>query len=200
MSKAEKKKQHIIEKAAILFNEKGIAGTSVDDILAASDTSKGCFYGHFESKDEIAQDSVDYLLGKMTERRTNTLNKHKTAIGKLNAFMDNHKTPLDSFFEGGCPIVNFSTETDDTNPIIKKKVKTMVTTAIALFTQIIQEGINSGELSDAIIPNEYATKMFLSLEGSNAICRVMGSNKPMQIMLKSLKAELASYALEPQNS
>lgn len=194
MSKAEEKKQHIIERAAILFNEKGIAGTSVDEIIAASNTSKGCFYGHFESKEEIAQDAVDLLFKKLTDRRTISFNKHSTAIAKLGAFMDNNKNPLASYIDGGCPIVNFSTEADDTNPVIKKKVKTMVDTTISLFTNIIQDGIDSGELSDTIIPNEFATRMLVSIEGANAICRVLSSTKPMLMTINSLKTELASHA------
>jgi len=196
MSKGEQKRQFIIEQAAILFNERGIAGTSVDEVLEVANTSKGCFYGHFESKDELAQAAVDYLLGKLNDRRNNTVSKHKTAIAKINAALDNSKNPLKSYIEGGCPIVNFSTETDDTNPAIKKKLKDMVDTAITTYANIIQDGINNGELSNSINPVEFATRMMLSIEGGNAICRVLNSTKPMQIMIKSLKNELASYALE----
>jgi TetR/AcrR family transcriptional repressor of nem operon len=195
MNKSEQKRQFIIEQAAILFNEKGIAGTSVDEIIEVTKTSKGCFYGHFESKDELSQAAVDYLLGKLVDRRNNTIGKHKTAIGKVNAFLDNYKDPLNSYIEGGCPIVNFSTETDDTNPAIKKKLKTMVSAGIGVFTEIIQVGIDKGELSNEINPEEFATRIMLSIEGGNAICRVLNSTKPMQIMIKSLKTELASYAL-----
>ncbi|QEM03417.1 TetR family transcriptional regulator [Mucilaginibacter rubeus] len=198
MSKGEQKRQFIIEQAAILFNERGIAGTSVDEVLEVANTSKGCFYGHFESKDELAQAAVDYLLGKLNDRRNNTVSKHKTAIAKINAALDNSKNPLKSYIEGGCPIVNFSTETDDTNPAIKKKLKNMVDTAITTYANIIQEGIDNGELSNAINPVEFATRMMLSIEGGNAICRVLNSTKPMQIMIKSLKNELASYALEKE--
>ena len=196
MNKGEQKRQFIIEQAAILFNERGIAGTSVDEVLEVANTSKGCFYGHFESKDELAQAAVDYLLGKLNDRRNNTVSKHKTAIAKINAALDNSKNPLKSYIEGGCPIVNFSTETDDTNPAIKKKLKDMVDTAITTYANIIQDGINNGELSNSINPVEFATRMMLSIEGGNAICRVLNSTKPMQIMIKSLKNELASYALE----
>jgi len=195
MSKGEQKRQFIIEQAAILFNERGISGTSVDEVLEVANTSKGCFYGHFESKDELAQAAVDYLLGKLNDRRNNTVSKHKTAIAKINAALDNSKNPLKSYIEGGCPIVNFSTETDDTNPAIKKKLKDMVDTAITTYANIIQDGINNGELSNAINPVEFATRMMLSIEGGNAICRVLNSTKPMQIMINSLKNELASYAL-----
>ncbi|SEM71900.1 DNA-binding transcriptional regulator, AcrR family [Mucilaginibacter gossypiicola] len=196
MNKGEQKRQFIIEKAALLFNEKGIAGTSVDDVLEVANTSKGCFYGHFESKDELAQASVDFLLGKLTDRRNNTINKHKTAITKIYAVLDNSKNPLKSYIDGGCPIVNFSTETDDTNPAIKKKIKDMVSAGIAAITNIIKDGIASGELSNAINADEFATRMMLSIEGGNVLCRVLNSTKPMQVMIKNLKEELASYALE----
>jgi TetR/AcrR family transcriptional repressor of nem operon len=197
MSSAEKKKQIIIEKAAVMFNEKGIAGTSVDDILKAAQFSKGCFYGHFESKEELSYASVDYLLDKLTERRNNALNKHQKAIDKIYAFMDLNKSPLKSYIDGGCPIVNLSTETDDTSPVIKKKIKTIITTAIKQFTEVMHEGIRLGELSDALNPEEFATKMFLSIEGGNAICRVLGSNEPMHVVINSLKKELAGYSLLP---
>ncbi|WP_431198468.1 TetR family transcriptional regulator C-terminal domain-containing protein [Mucilaginibacter sp. P25] len=72
----------------------------------------------------------------------------------------------------------------------------MVDTAITTYANIIQDGIENGELSNAINPVEFATRMMLSIEGGNAICRVLNSTKPMQIMIKSLKTELASYALE----
>lgn len=194
MSKAEKTKQHLIEHAAVIFNEKGIAGTSVDEIILASRSTKGCFYGHFDSKEELSYASVDYLLNKLTERRTSALEKQKTATGKIHAFLEMNKSPLNSFVNGGCPIVNFATESDDTNPVIQKKIKAMVQKAISLFVKIIEDGITNGEFTEALIPIEFATKMFLSIEGGNAICRVLNSTKPMQTVIKSLKSELASYA------
>ncbi|WP_295718920.1 TetR/AcrR family transcriptional regulator [Mucilaginibacter sp.] len=197
MGKSETKKQLIIESAAILFNEKGIAGTSVDDIIAATDTSKGCFYGHFESKEELSFASVDYLFDKMTGRRNTALDKHVKAVDKIHAFMDMNKNPLKSYFKGGCPIINLSTESDDTNSTIKKKVKTMINTAISQFTLILQSGIDRGELSENLAPAEFANKMFVSIEGANAICRVLNSAGPMRLVIDSLKKELASYTLTP---
>jgi TetR/AcrR family transcriptional regulator, transcriptional repressor for nem operon len=195
MNKAEKTRQLIVEQAALIFNEKGIAGTSIDDILKASQVAKGCLYGHFESKEDLSHASIDYLLGKMTERRNNALRKHSSAKDKLFAFMDLNKNPLNSFFKGGCPIVNFSTETDDTNPIVKKKVRTMLISAIAEFTELLSNGITNDEFSDKLVPEEFVIKMFMSIEGANALCRVLNSVKPMQTVINSLKNELDAHSL-----
>lgn len=135
------------------------------------------------------------MLDKLTVRRNNALNKHTKAIDKIYAFIDLNKSPLKSYINGGCPIVNLSTETDDTSPIIKKKIKTIITTAIKQFTEVMTEGIRLGEFCDALKPEDFATKMFLSIEGGNAICRVLGSNDPMHVVINSLKQELAGYSL-----
>ena len=195
MNKADKTKQYIIEQAALIFNEKGIAGTSIDDILKASQVAKGCLYGHFESKEELSHASVDYILGKMTERRKNALSKHKTARGKITAFMELNKNPLDSFFKGGCPIVNFSTETDDTNPVVKEKIRIMLSSAMDEFTMILRDGIMNGEFSDRLEPKDFVIKMFMSIEGANALCRTLNTIRPMQVVIKSLKAELDTNLL-----
>ena len=63
--KAERTKQFIIEQSAPIFNAKGIAGTTIDDILAATKMAKGGIYGNFENKEAISIASVDFLFGKM---------------------------------------------------------------------------------------------------------------------------------------
>jgi TetR/AcrR family transcriptional repressor of nem operon len=198
MGKSEEKRQLIVSRAALLFNEKGLAGTSVDDIIDATGTSKGCFYGHFESKEALSFVAVDYLLEKLTERRRLSLAKHKKAFDRISSFMELTKNPLKSYFDGGCPIVNLSTESDDTNPVIKEKMKKMITAAITEFTEVLLSGIATGEFSSLLDAKEFATKMFLSIEGANAICRVLGTAAPMQMLTSSLKKELAGYLVQNQ--
>jgi TetR/AcrR family transcriptional regulator, mexJK operon transcriptional repressor len=48
----------IREAAALLFLEKGYAGTSMDDIAAAAQVSKQTIYTHFHSKEELFGDLV----------------------------------------------------------------------------------------------------------------------------------------------
>jgi AcrR family transcriptional regulator len=42
-----------MDAAERIFLSKGIAGTSVDEIVAAADVAKGTFYIHFESKEKL---------------------------------------------------------------------------------------------------------------------------------------------------
>lgn len=47
-------RSRIIREAAKLFQEKGILATSIQDIVNKSGISKGSFYNHFKSKEELA--------------------------------------------------------------------------------------------------------------------------------------------------
>lgn len=65
-------KQKIVEAAWQLFYEKGFSGTTVDDIIELSDTSKGSFYYYFNTKDELLNtlsimldDQYEFLEGQM---------------------------------------------------------------------------------------------------------------------------------------
>src|SRR5436190_1364942 len=46
-------RERIVERAAELFAERGIAATSVDEVLAAAGAGKGQFYHYFRGRDEL---------------------------------------------------------------------------------------------------------------------------------------------------
>jgi AcrR family transcriptional regulator len=87
MKKAEKTRQFIVDKAAVLFNQKGFSGTSMDDIMKATGLSKGGLYGNFNSKEEISVAAFDYaveVVKKQVAMRThiieNSLDKLKAVV------------------------------------------------------------------------------------------------------------------------
>lgn len=196
MGKAERTRQFIIETAAPIFNEKGIAGTTIDDILAATKMAKGGLYGHFESKEEIANVMVNYLLDKLSDKVNTVMAKEKTAIRKIHAFIDIYKDPIDSYIDGGCPILNFGVEADDNNPVLKQRLKTMIEAGQKDFVEIINKGVADGEISPEINAADYALKMFTLLEGGMLVSRVTGSSRYMNSLVRMLKTELKEYELK----
>src|SRR5438270_12811003 len=64
------RRQAILDAALELFAERGLAGTSIDDICVASGASNGSLYHHFGSKEGIAaalyaNAIVDYQRGAL---------------------------------------------------------------------------------------------------------------------------------------
>jgi TetR/AcrR family transcriptional repressor of nem operon len=193
MKKAEQTKQFIIEQAAPIYNEKGIAGTTIDEVLAAANVARGCLYNHFENKDALSYATADFLLKKNDEKVMGAISKGKSARDKIHAYLNFGKNPLETHITGGCPIFNLAVEADDNNPIVKEKVKKTMINAHRLFTGILKDGIKNGEFLESLDASAFAYKMFAAVEGTILICRVLGNPQPMQSVIKSLKSELHTF-------
>lgn len=85
MEKAEAKKSvksRIVSAAWQLFYEKGYNGTTVDDIIELSGTSKGSFYYYFSTKDELLN-TLSMILDEHYEELENALDEEMNSFDKL---------------------------------------------------------------------------------------------------------------------
>lgn len=65
-SKGEQTRNKILDAAQDLVMSNGFAGTSIDEILRATDLTKGAFFHHFKGKGELARELVErYTLGDL---------------------------------------------------------------------------------------------------------------------------------------
>lgn len=78
-------RERLLEAAIKVFSEKGYYATAVDDIVAASDTSKGSFYNFFPSKQEIFLALVDRLFGRLVSRVEASVAEKRGALPKVDA-------------------------------------------------------------------------------------------------------------------
>ena len=193
LTKAERTKQFILETAVPIFNEKGIAGANIDDVLEATKLTKGCLYGHFDGKDDLSEQVIDLALKMVSDKIRAEVYKGKTIKAKIFAFLDFYKNPIETYISGGCPIFNTAVQVDDNYPFIKEKVAKVIKIGQQELTALLQEGINNGEFSKTLDPVVFAFKLVASVEGGIVMCRVLDTAKPMQGLIKSLKMELEQY-------
>jgi AcrR family transcriptional regulator len=63
-------RERIVERAAELVAERGVAGTSLDEVLAAAGASKSQLYHYFADRDELVEAAVArrcaQVLGELT--------------------------------------------------------------------------------------------------------------------------------------
>lgn len=195
LTKSERTKQFILETAVPLYNEKGISGVNIDDVLEATKLTKGCLYGHFENKEDLSEQVIDLSLKMVSDKIRAAVYGGKTIKGKVFAFLDFYKNPIQTYISGGCPIFNTAVESDDNYPFIKEKVAKVFRTGQQELSALLQEGINNGEFSSKLDPVVFAFKLVASVEGGIVMCRVMDTAKPMQGLIKSLKSELEQFIM-----
>jgi AcrR family transcriptional regulator len=188
LTKSEKSKQFIIKKAAALFNRKGYAGTSLNDIMVASGFAKGGVYGHFQNKDEIAAAAFEYSQNKIRSELLVTINQYPTALGKLYSILNFYRNyTLQPSVAGGCPILNTAIDADDAYPFLKKRAKKALNEMLTGLQKIIELGISTGELKEEVNPRKIAEIIFAQIEGGIMMAKVSDDVKLLNNILDSLK-------------
>ena len=188
MSKAERTKQYIIEKTAPVFNTKGYAGTSLNDITEATGLTKGSIYGNFENKDEIALAAFDYNFQSMASYIKSKMYSRTSSIDKLmvypEIFRDFLKLP---FLRGGCPVLNTSTEADDTHPLLREKAINALAILKNSLERLLITGIEKKEIKPNTHVNEFAIVFISLLEGGVMQAKVTGKITALTITMNHLE-------------
>jgi len=123
--KAEKAPQNAREKlldaALHTIRAKGYAGTSVDDLCAAAGVTKGAFFHHFESKEQLAIAAADFF----TERAevmfaADTYRSLADPVDRLLAYVDLRRSWMQGELpEFTCLLGTMVQETYETHPAIR---------------------------------------------------------------------------------
>lgn len=172
MTKGEQTRQHIIQEAATLFNQRGYTGSSISDVMQCTGLQKGGIYRHFESKEQLALAAFDYAQQQSTTRLEQAVAAETDAGRQLLAFISAfHALTLHPPVPGGCPILNTIVDSDDGDPALRERVVAVVTGWEQLIERIVTEGVAQGTLRSDIDPQAVATLLIATLEGGILLAR-----------------------------
>ena len=194
MNKAEKTKSFIIEKTATIFNTKGFAGTSLNDITEATGLTKGSVYGNFKNKDEVALAVFEYNTKKMQSLFNSEIEKRKSYKEKLLVYPEIYKNSFTQLFTaGGCPILNTAIESDDTHPQLKEVAKNAFIYWKDSIVYLIEKGIEQQEFKTETNPEEAALTILAMIEGAVMITKLTGKLNYLTALMSSLKTQINTY-------
>jgi AcrR family transcriptional regulator len=80
-ARGEKTRGRIISTAADLMWAQGVAATTLDEIVAASEVSKSQLYHHFSGKDELVRAVIGYVGERVIQREQKALGEVSTIDG-----------------------------------------------------------------------------------------------------------------------
>lgn len=196
MSKSENTRQFIVEKTAPVFNTRGYAGTSISDLMRVTGLSKGCIYGNFESKDEVALAAFDYNHSKVNEHMKLRILATDNSIERLLVYPHTYRNYFRyPYLQAGCPILNTSAEADDTHPKLKERaVKALDFWKTAIVNQI-KRGMARKEIKEETDPEEIAIVMISMIEGAFMQAKVSGKTRELKIAMDFLEKVITGLSV-----
>jgi len=196
MSKAERTRQFIIEKTAPVFNKKGYAGTSLNDMTTATGLTKGSIYGNFDNKDEVAVEAFHYNQKAISANFASAIAEKDSYKEKLLVYPHLYENLfLKVIAFGGCPILNTAIEADDTHPVLKEHANVAIEKWKSGIVYLIEKGIEAGEFkAKNINPEQTALTMVASIEGAIMITKLSGKSNYFKAIMISVKKMIEDLA------
>jgi TetR/AcrR family transcriptional regulator, transcriptional repressor for nem operon len=194
MGKGEKTRQRIIVQAAPLFNQGGLAGCSMQDIMEATGLEKGGLYRHFSSKEELAAECLKYSLELAFKYRSGDADHVPNAVDKLRYLVDRF-TSVPSPLKGGCPLMNAAVDADDGNLQLRRIAQEALRHWKSKLIQIVNDGLERGEVLSGTDPIRVANTMITVLEGSLLISRLEASPRARDDARATLEVLLDAIAI-----
>jgi AcrR family transcriptional regulator len=190
VTRARKPRDRIFDCAQDLFHRKGIRGVGVEAIAEAAGTSKMALYRHFDSKDELIIEYLNYKGRKSDEiwAEIEAQNPGDPA-GQLYGFMDKAATFI-AGDERGCDLANAAIElTEQGHPGLR---------VIEEFKMRQRERLaNLCKAAGASQPDLLADTLFLLIEGARVSRRSVGTNGPSANLVRTSRGVIASFGVQP---
>ncbi len=182
-------KDRIYHESLRLFSEKGFLNTSISDILQAADSSKGGFYNHFSSKDDLFYEVLAIAQQIWREKVLHGLNEIESPTAKIKQILENYRSRyLKDYdnFPGGCVFVTFSVELDDQRPDLMQEVAKGFVGLKRMLKNLLEEGKAQGELRPDVNTDRATELIFSGMIGASVLFGVEKSNDSLNKSINSL--------------
>lgn len=182
-------KESIIHESLKLFSLNGFLSTSITDILEAANTSKGGFYNHFTSKEDLFFQVLEEARSIWREKSLAGLDEIESSVGKALKLLENYRDRYlkdTENFPGGCIFIMFSVELADQRPHLAQEVNTGFIGLKAMLQRLLDGGKESGELRDDVSTSAVTEMLFAGMVGASVIYGVDKSSDGLDRSINTL--------------
>ncbi|EKF19387.1 TetR/AcrR family transcriptional regulator [Nitratireductor pacificus] len=147
-----KTRERILEAARVLFNRRGYDRVTIDQVMAEANLTRGGFYAHFSSKEELFADAmIGFLEGRGARWRAEekvdpTACQLVMAQRMVDAYLSRrHLADRD----GQCPLIAYATDVANAGPRVRDSYRHLVEAMVWLFEMNL-EGDPAARRSQAL--------------------------------------------------
>jgi TetR/AcrR family transcriptional repressor of nem operon len=182
--KGERTRNRIVEAAAQLIYQHGVAGTTLDDIRSRAGVSGSQLSHYFAGKDELVQAVIDYQAGTITG------NQRQADLGSpegLRAWRDTVITQAKSGEgKGGCPLGSLAGQLAETDA----QARALIAAGFGQWSAAIRDGLHrlhdTGHLPKGTDPDDLAVTLLAALQGGLLLAQVQRDTRPLETAIDTL--------------
>jgi AcrR family transcriptional regulator len=182
-------RERIVERAAELFAERGIAATSLDEVLAAAAAGKGQFYHYFWGRDELVEAAVGHRCAQVLAGLTQVLGG-VSSLAELEQALAGFAAGFEQLGLPGCPIGTLAAEVAGRNEGARLQAAAGFDAWERLLADALVRMRDRGELRADARPEVLATALLASIEGGMALSQARQDPASLRIAVDAGLAQV----------
>lgn len=187
-------RERILAAASTLMFERGVAGTSTEDVRIAADVSSSQLYHYFANKRELVRAVVEYQTQAVLDAQQPLLSR-LDSFAALEAWRDLIvELQRARHCVGGCPIGSLASEIADTDPEARKEL----VAGFARWEGAIRDGLSAmrerGELRPDADPVRLALAVLAALQGGLLLAQTRRDTDALEAGLDTTLDRIRAYA------
>ena len=184
-AKGARTRTRIVQEAAALIHERGVAGATLEDVKVAAEVSGSQLYHYFPDKDELVQAVIDYHAAAIVSR-------NRQALGSADGVEAWRKMVITAAkrtkAKGGCALGSLGGQLAESDP----DARALIASGFEHWAAAISEALRSlhaeGKLPPGIDPDDLATTLLATLQGGLLLAQVQRSTRPLETAVDTLLA------------
>jgi TetR/AcrR family transcriptional regulator, transcriptional repressor for nem operon len=184
-AKGERVRARIVEEAAALIHERGVVGTTLDDVKVAADVSGSQLYHYFPDKDELVQAVIDYQADAIVNRNRHALESANGVETWRNMVITAARRTK---AKGGCQLGSLVGQLAESDP----DARALIAAGFDQWAAAISDGLRSLQADEKfpsdIDPDDLATTLLATLQGGLLLAQVQRSSRPFETAVDTLLA------------
>lgn len=193
MKKAAATRLHILQKAFELIYSKGYQTTSIDDILATTQVTKGAFYYHFKNKDEMGMAIINELMKPALTGSFSAILKSPDPLKAIYNLMYELLIKNELLkVEYGCPAANFTQEMTPWNKDFTLALNEITSLWQEEMISALEKGKKESYVRKDVNPKQVTLFVMSGYWGARNFGKLENDKKAYQPYLKELKNYLNS--------
>ena len=183
--KGARTRARIVEEAAALIHERGVAAATLEDIKVAADVSGSQMYHYFPDKHDLVKAVIDYQADAIVTRNAQ-------ALGSANGVEAWRKMVLAAArrtqARGGCQLGSLGGQLAESDA----EARARIAAGFGQWAATISDGLKplhtEGKLPSDIAPDELATTLLATLQGGLLLAQVQRDIRPFEVAINTMLA------------
>lgn len=178
-----KTRARIVTAAADLMYIRGVAATTLDDVIAATGVSKSQLYHHFAGKDALVRAVIDLTGQRVIERERDALGRVSTISGLRrwrDALVQNNALLHGAY---GCALGSLASEVSDQDDVARRALSQLFIEWQELLADVLRRLRDSGALPPEVSIDQLATGLIGALQGGYLLAQTAREVTPMATSL-----------------